>query len=183
MKYFKKIVGERVYLSPYSTDDIEIFTKWLNDRAVTDGLGDSAMQFNLLNEKEWMEGILKKGEHSYAIVMDRTDEVVGSIGLFEVKNTHGTATVGLFIGEATNRGKGLGTEAMKLMVGYAFDVLNFQNIMLNVFEFNKGAYKSYLKVGFKEFGRRRKAVYLDNKRHDIIFMDITREDWYNGEND
>ena len=31
MKYFKKLVGDRIYLSPRNSEDIEIFTKWLND--------------------------------------------------------------------------------------------------------------------------------------------------------
>ena len=35
-KYFKKLVGERIYLSPRSTEDVEIFTEWLNDFETTD---------------------------------------------------------------------------------------------------------------------------------------------------
>ena len=31
MKYFKKLVGEKIYLSPRSTEDAEIFTEWMND--------------------------------------------------------------------------------------------------------------------------------------------------------
>jgi RimJ/RimL family protein N-acetyltransferase len=178
MKYFKKIPGERVYLSPYNTEDVAIFTKWLNDRTVTDGLGDTFMQFNLMNEREWLENAQKNGDYSFAIVSAETDKAIGSIGLFDIKHVHRTATVGLFIGDAENRGKGLGTEAMKLIVGYSFDVLNLRNIMLNVYEFNENAYKSYIKAGFKEIGRRRKAHYHNNEYHDIIFMDITRDDWY-----
>ena len=178
MKYFKKIPGERVYLSPYHPDDTEILTKWMNDRAVTDGLGDTLRQYNLVSEKDWLDNTMRKGDYAYAIVCAETDKIIGSIGMFEVVQIHGTAVVGLFIGEAENRGKGYGTEAMKLLVGYAFDVLNLRNIMLNVYEFNENAQKSYLKVGFREMGRRRGAYYLDNKYHDVIYMDITREDWY-----
>lgn len=181
MKYFKKILGENVYLSPYNPEDVAIFTKWMNDRAVTDGLGDSAAQFNLLNEKKWMEDILNNNEIAYSIVLNNGDILIGSIGLFEIKQIHGTATVGLYIGEVENRGKGYGTEAMKLLVGHAFGVLNLRNIMLTVFDFNENAYKSYIKVGFKEFGRRKKAYYLNNQYYDTIFMEITREDWYNKE--
>jgi RimJ/RimL family protein N-acetyltransferase len=178
MKYFKKITGERVYLSPYNPDDILILTKWMNDPAVTEGLGDTHLQYNLVSEKQWLDGIMQKGEPAFAIVCAETDTIIGSIGLFEIKQVHRSATVGILIGEAENRGKGFGTEAMRLMVGYGFDVLNLRNIMLRVYDFNEGAYKSYLKVGFKEMGRQRGAHYLNNKYHDIIHMDITREDWY-----
>jgi RimJ/RimL family protein N-acetyltransferase len=181
MKYFKKIAGERVYLSPINPADLEIYTKWLNDREISDRLGDGCLMINLETEKKWIEDALKNGDHSYAIVLNETDELLGNIGLFEVKQMYGTATVGLFIGESENRGKGYGTEALKLLTGYAFDVLNLRNIMLCVYEFNEAAYKSYLKAGFKEMGKRRKAYYLNNKYHDIIYMDITREDWYKNE--
>jgi RimJ/RimL family protein N-acetyltransferase len=143
-----------------------------------DGLGDTFIQYNYVSEKLWIEDTLKKAEPAFAIVSAETDELIGSIALMDVKLACGSATVGILIGEAEYRGKGLGTEAMKLILSYAFDVLNLYNINLSVYDFNVGAYKSYLKAGFREIGRRRKAYYLNNKRHDIIYMDITREDWY-----
>ena len=178
MKYFKKVPGERIYLSPPTLDDISLYVKWLSDRAVTDGLGDSHRFMNFINEKEYMETALKNGDWWFSIILNSTDEAIGSVGLIDVNYVYGSAKVGILIGEGDCRGKGYGTEAMRLLVGYAFDVLNLYNIMLEVFEFNEIAINSYLRVGFKEMGRRRSAFYLNNKRHDVIYMDITREDWY-----
>ena len=31
MKYFRKLVGERIYLSPRSTEDVEKYTEWLKE--------------------------------------------------------------------------------------------------------------------------------------------------------
>lgn len=39
MKYYKKLVGHRVYLSPMCLKDAETYTKWLNDLSVTEKLG------------------------------------------------------------------------------------------------------------------------------------------------
>ena len=41
MKYFKKLVGDRIYLSPRNVEDAEIFTNWLNDFNTTDYIGRS----------------------------------------------------------------------------------------------------------------------------------------------
>ena len=41
MKYFKKLVGDRIYLSPRNSEDAEIFTEWLNDFETTDYIGRS----------------------------------------------------------------------------------------------------------------------------------------------
>ena len=77
MKYFKKIPGERIYLSPLSLEDVEKCTNWLNDRAVTEGLGDSHMVINIANEKEWIENALKKGEYQFSIVCNDNNEAIG----------------------------------------------------------------------------------------------------------
>jgi RimJ/RimL family protein N-acetyltransferase len=84
----------------------------------------------------------------------------------------------MFIGDEKHRNDGYGTEALKLAVGFGFDVLNLNNIELKVYDFNERAAKSYLKVGFKEYGRRRQAYYLNGEYHDVICMDILREDFY-----
>ena len=39
MKYIKKLIGKKVYLSPMNTEDSEIYVRWMNDFSVTDGLG------------------------------------------------------------------------------------------------------------------------------------------------
>jgi len=55
MKYFKKLVGEKVYLSPMNIEDVEIYTKWLNDFNVTNGLGNSNLILSVEDEKEWIK--------------------------------------------------------------------------------------------------------------------------------
>ena len=54
MKYFKKIVGERLYLSPMNALDTETYVKWLSDRKVTDNLGMTSSIVNLVGEKEYI---------------------------------------------------------------------------------------------------------------------------------
>jgi len=49
---------------------------------------------------------------------------------------------------------------------------------LRVYSFNERAKKTYEKVGFKVIGRRREALLRDNKRHDIILMDILNNEFY-----
>lgn len=62
MKYFKKLVGERIYLSPKgaSDEEIEKFTEWMNDFQVSDYIGRSGEITTLLGEKEWLENSAKK---------------------------------------------------------------------------------------------------------------------------
>ena len=54
MKYFKKLIGERIYLSPMSIEDAEKYVEWLSDFKVTDGLGRSSNLMKIEDEKTWI---------------------------------------------------------------------------------------------------------------------------------
>ena len=58
MKYFKKLVGERIYLSPRNSEDVEQFTEWLNDFNTTDYIGRSGASVTLDTEKEYLSSDL-----------------------------------------------------------------------------------------------------------------------------
>ena len=60
MKYFKKLLGDRIYLSPRNSEDVELFTEWLNDFEVTDYTGRSGILTTLAGEKKYLEEQLKK---------------------------------------------------------------------------------------------------------------------------
>ena len=52
MKYFEKIKGERLYLSPMNSDDVETYTKWLNDKEVTENIGYYTKNFSINAENK-----------------------------------------------------------------------------------------------------------------------------------
>jgi RimJ/RimL family protein N-acetyltransferase len=124
VKYFPKIVGERVYLSPLSLEDAERYTAWLNDFATTRFLTLASAQITLHGERDSLVALSK--EHSYAIVEKGKDELLGNCGLFAIDSTHRSAEVGIFIGDEAWRGKGYGSEALRLLCDYGFNILNPQ---------------------------------------------------------
>ena len=175
MRYFKKITGERIYLSPINHEDFEIYTKWMNDYDVSSNLGNYWQMISLKNEQKLLEDFTAEGSN-YAIVLAQGDKLLGNIGLMEISQINRSATVGIFIGEAEYRGKGYGSEAMRLILDYGFKTLNLHNIMLNAHSDNEQGIACYKKVGFKEFGRRREAKFKDGKYVDVVHMEILSTD-------
>ncbi|MCL2557645.1 MAG: GNAT family N-acetyltransferase [Treponema sp.] len=171
MKYFPKMIGERLYLSPINGEDLERYAKWVNDPDVAKNVGLYSKMLSLTNEKKTLEKMSDEG-HNYAMVLKEGDELLGNISLMEIDGVHRSATLGLFIGEAARRGKGYGAEAIRLILGYGFDTLNLHNIMLNVNSGNAQGIACYKKVGFKEIGRRREARFIDGRFFDDLSMDI-----------
>lgn len=176
MKYFKKLVGDNIYLSPRRTEDVEKYVEWLNDFETTDYLGRSSAIMTLEKEKEYLENNAG-AEASFAIVRLEDDELIGTVSLEKINHINRKATLGIFIGEKEGRNKGYGTEAIKLILEYGFRYLNLNNIKLDLMEFNERAYKCYQKCGFKEYGRRRKSNFINGKYYDTIEMDILEEEF------
>ena len=171
MKYFKKLIGDDIYLSPMNLEDFEIYTKWLNDFKVTEGLGVNVL-VNLIHKKDWTEKALKEMKMCFSVIKLEEDKLIGHCGLNEIDMIKRTAEVVLYIGEEENRNKGYGTQTLKLLLDYGFNYLNLKNIILSVYSFNEIAINTYTKIGFKEIGRRRESYFLNGKYYDEIFMDI-----------
>lgn len=172
MKYYRKIVGEKVYLSPLCVEDAETYTKWLNNFEVTDGLNSSYRMFNLEAEKEWINNMLTKNEYCFAIVDKNTDELLGNCGLHNLNFIQRTAEVGIFIGEVDNHSKGYGTDALKTLVDYCFGYLNLHTVYLRVFSFNKKAIRCYEKVGFAKCGELHEMYTINGTKYDEYIMEI-----------
>lgn len=175
MKYYEKMSGKRIYLSPMNEEDAEIYTIWMNDREITDNLGSSTMVFSEEAERGWVEE--NSGEYQFAIIERESNEIIGNCGIQAVTHTFQRAELGLFIGDEENRNKGYGKEVLSLLLEYCFDTLNLHNVMLKVFSFNERAVHTYSRVGFKEIGRRREAYYAKGRFWDEIYMDILKDEF------
>ncbi len=175
MRYFKKLIGEKVYLSPINPDDYEIYTKWMNDPNVTKYLSNHNSFVCLASEKSFLEKACNE-EFILAIVKSDDDTLIGNIGLEDINYKNGTGTLGIFLGEEESRGKGYGSEAIKLLTNFAFQELHLHNINLDVHDDNERAIKTYQKCGFKEYGRRHESIFQGGKYKDLIQMELINKD-------
>ena len=175
MKYFKKLEGEKVYISPMNSEDAEIYVKWLNNPEITKYLSTHNSLISIYGEKEYLEKF-SNTEFHLCIVKKENDELIGNIALEHIDYKNGTAELGIFIGEEENLGKGYGSEAIKLLTNYGFKELRLHNISLRVYDINERAQKAYEKCGFKECGRLHEAIYRDGKYHDLIYMELINKE-------
>ena len=183
MPYFKKLVGDRIYLSPKGTseEEVEKFTTWMNDPQVTDYIGGASKIVTLAYEKEWLENATKeKSKRLFDIVDLESDKLLGSIALENFDWISRTGTLGIFIGDSDYRDNGYGAEAINLLLEYGFKYLNLHCIKLDLLSINERAHKCYLKCGFKDTGRSREVIFLNGKYYDRLHMDIL-ENEFNGD--
>lgn len=180
MQYFKKMIGDRIYLSPKGTSDEEIekFTEWMNDFQVSDYIGRSSQITTICGEKEYLENAAKDSENRNFDIIDlNNNKLVGTVGLSKFNCIERSAVLGIFIGEADYRSNGYGTEAINLLLEYGFKYLNLHSISLTLLSVNERAHRCYLKCGFKDTGKNREAIFLNGKYYDKLHMDILENEF------
>lgn len=124
-------------------------------------------------------------DDSFAIHEEGEDEPIGVISLMNISEANASADLSVIVGEAKDRDKGLGTEAIRIILRYAFENLALNRVGLSVFEFNEAAISAYEKLGFEREGRMQRAIRRDGEYHDAILMRILASEWRkcNGDND
>lgn len=177
MKYFPKVSRGNIYLSPINPEDYELWTKYMNDARITDGMDQTKGIFSVVKEKEFFENISKDEDPNmkiFAIIKKWDDKFLWILDLTRINYIDQIATIWISIWNTEEHNKWYGADAINAILLFWFHTLNLRNIDLHVFAFNEWAIKCYQKVWFKEYGRRRETHYCNWKFRDEIYMDITK---------
>lgn len=174
------IHGNRVRLRAPERNDIPLFVNWLNDPEVVAGLLLS-LPLSTADEENWFDSMLKRPLEEHPMVIEFQDGggwfAVGNCGFHNIDWRSRSAEVGIFIGEKAHWNRGIGTEAMQLLLKHGFQTLNLNRIGLEVFDNNPRAVHCYEKVGFIHEGRKRQAMYKNGQYVDVLYMSVIRSDW------
>lgn len=137
----------------------------------------------LWSEKKFQEWLEKDDEdpgHGKLFFQVRRLEDNRLLGFVELGTpawSRGEAWVGIGLGEREDWGHGYGTDAMQLILRYAFTELNLHRVSLDVFDYNPRAIRSYEKAGFKVEGCVRQAMQREGRRWDYVYMGLLRREW------
>lgn len=177
MARVRKFVGEHIFLSPVYEKDSEEFFKWMNSMNTTDYIGATTKVCTFTGEQEWVKSLDQSHDYTFSICLLEDDTLIGNISIRNINNVGRTCELGIMIGDDTQRSKGLGTEAIKLMLDFAFNYLNMHSVYLDYLGCNARARRCYEKAGFKHAGTKREAIYLNGKYYDRGTMDILRSEF------
>ena len=172
------LTGEKVFLRPLELSDAALCARWMADQEITQFLGKGRMPLPVHKEEEWIRMVSKDDHNAVFAICEKSNNThIGNCGLHAMEFIDRICTAGILIGDKQKWGKGLGTEAMRLMCNHAFHEFNMRRVELSVFDFNERGIKSYLKLGFKEEGRMKERRYKSGRYADEILMVVRAQDW------
>ena len=163
-----------VTIRPITYDDTENIVRWRNSEYVNSRFIDRRM-FTKESHEAWLKNYVETGKVAQFIIL-LNGEPVGSVYLRDIDLNKKEAEYGIFIGEESARGKGVGTKSAKLILKYAFEELGLKKIFLRVLKNNPGAVRSYEKAGFKKIDRV-DTLTVDGETLEVIFMELEKKDF------
>jgi RimJ/RimL family protein N-acetyltransferase len=118
-----------------------------------------------------------KNIYSFAIRAREDDHLIGRATIYWIEWQNGNGHIRLGFGAAVDRGKGYGTQALRMLLRFGFAELNLFRVTAHVPEYNEAAIALLKKFGFTQEVCRRKSLERDGRRWDMYVYGLLRDEW------
>ena len=173
------IEGRRLFLREVRQEDVnDDYYSWMNDPEVTRYLETRYIPQSRENISRYVEAMSgKRDEIFLAICMRKSAAHIGNIKLGPINWIHRFADISLIIGEKKCWGKGYGSEAIRMLSRYAFEVLNLRKLRSGLYSDNIGSARAFRKAGFTEEGRLKRQWISVGGFQDELLFGLCEEVW------
>lgn len=174
------MVGQRVYLRPFTKADAEQFAIWSRrEEASEAGFNVGRYMMSKLGKWSWAENFQKQEFPEwirFAVVDRETDELVGGNGMLDMHyHDRRGETESFFLPKY--RGQGYGTEGKHLVLDYAFNRLDLHMVTSWVFFPNTRSAAALRKQGYREAGRINWLYSNKGTFDNFVVFDYLAEEW------
>jgi RimJ/RimL family protein N-acetyltransferase len=170
--------GKLVALGPVTAALQEPLHRWLNDMVSFRTLGAAPAPATSQIAQHLIDEVGADPTRVTFTIYDLSDDApIGTTSVTHIDHRHRTCELDIAIMEIERRGKGLGTEAVRLVTDYAILALEMHNVQLRAFACNHAGIRAYRKAGFREYGRRREAWLHHGHRCDVVYMEVLASEW------
>ena len=168
--------GNQVYLRALEPEDLSFLYEIENDETLWE-VSNTQTPYSKWLLKNYLENshqdIYEAKQLRLAIVEKSSENLIGLIDLYDFDPKNSRVGLGIVVKNPSERNKGFGSESVKLLLGYAFQVLNVHQIFVNVAETNSASIKLFSNFGFQKIGVKKQwnkigSVYVDEALYQLI---------------
>jgi ribosomal-protein-alanine N-acetyltransferase len=166
------LVGKTIYLRPIDESDVDgDYLQWVNDEIVYSTLGSLHFPTTRARLLDYIRSNSAGNDVAFFGIMTTAEnKLIGTAKLGPMQWIDRHAYCALYIGSPDARGKGYGSEVVRLLLRYGFNVLNLRKISAGMVESNVTSMKIFEKVGMKPDGRRKEQFFINGHWEDHILM-------------
>lgn len=166
------LTDDHIVLRAPEPDDVHTLYRWENDPEVWRVSG-SALPYSLHTLMKYVDSIndVYTDHQMRLMIADASSsKLYGAIDLFDCDFRHRRAGVGIMIGEVEDRGDGIGSRALALLLDYAFGTLGFHQLYCQVQVDNLPSLRLFEKFGFVHVGVKKDWSFADGVFRDEVFL-------------
>lgn len=164
-----------IAIRPVEAKDLENMVRLRSEPTVWMQLGDITM-IGIEEQRRWFESLIGDRRRCYYILCSDELNFIGIVRTDEIDYINRSIRVGGDI-LPEYQGQGYSKKMFKLLEEFCFSYLNMNRIWLLVLESNSVARSLYKKVGFREEGRMRQAIFRAGRYQDYIMMSLLQTEW------
>ncbi|MBC8147959.1 MAG: GNAT family N-acetyltransferase [Bacteroidetes bacterium] len=172
------MIGKKILLRALEPSDVDLLYKWENDQAIWK-VSNTIIPFSKFMLEQY---VISADQDIYTTKQLRlmidlkesiVDKTIGSIDLFDFDPNNQRAGIAILI-TRENRNKGYASEALELLINYAFNTLNLHQLYCNIDVDNKVSLKLFHNFDFKIIGTKKDWTYCDNEWNDEFMLQLVR---------
>jgi len=169
--------GESVYLRALEPEDLDFIYEIENNELVWE-MSSTQTPYSKFLIKQYLEHAHKdiyEVKQLRLVICSYEEEELGLIDLFDFDPQHKRVGIGILIANKNDRGKGYGSEALKLLIQYCFSRLNLHQVYANIAEDNFTSIQLFEKNGFLKIGVKKdwnlvNNVYKNELLYQLIYV-------------
>jgi diamine N-acetyltransferase len=167
--------GENIYLRALEPNDLEFVYAMENDQSIWE-VSNTQTPYSRFLVKQYLQNaqqdIYEAKQLRLAICQDEDYPAIGLIDLFDFDPKNNRAGVGIVIQKKDHRNQNIGSEALELLIHYAFYHLNLHQLYANISTENEASIALFTKFGFKKFGSKKDWNLVHGVYKDEAFFQL-----------
>jgi diamine N-acetyltransferase len=169
--------GERIKLRAVEPSDANLLYEWENDTTVWH-VSNTITPFSKEVIKQYLSSAhldIYTTKQLRLIIETENKNAIGCIDLYDFNPLHLRAGIGILISSAEHRRKGYADEALAILIKYAFNTLNLNQIFCDIGADNIGSIALFQKHNFKIVGTKSRWVKKGKSWGDVHFLQLLNE--------
>ncbi len=170
-----KLTGDTIYLRALEPEDLEFLYQLENNTDIWE-ISNTVTPYSKQVLKLYLENAhrdIYDVKQLRLCICNKQNKAIGLIDLFDFDPKNHRAGLGIVVLDEKERNKGVGAQAIGIVIEYAFSTLGLRQLFANVIEDNEASIRLFKKLGFRKVGVKKDWIFSDKGyKNEILFQKI-----------